>query len=94
MSVSIPYKSVTNADDAYKVVKKNITKEEIEKWNVTADLYYDESNRIITAKGKGFEIVFDFQESEMIADAKMGFLLKPLKNKILGYLEHKVKKIV
>lgn len=94
MSVRIPYKNVSDTEEAYKMVKANITKEEIEKWNVTADLYYDEENYVITAKGRGFEIVFDFTDEEMIADAKMGLLLKPLKNKILGYLEHKVKKIV
>lgn len=94
MSIIIPFSKTKTKDQAYKIVKNNINEDEFKKWNVKADMEYDQVNHIIKAKGMGFEVTFEFFDGELKADAKMGLLLKPMKNKVLSYLEHRVKKFV
>lgn len=92
--MKIDYKKVSNADEAFAIVKENITPETIEKYKVKADVNYDESAKKIIAKGKGFELVMGFSDTNMNVDLDLSFLLKPLRSKILESLEKQLTRLV
>lgn len=92
MGLKIDYNNVTNADDAYKKVKTLITPEYIQKFQVKADVTYDDTKKKVTAKGSGFTLELCFFEQNCDVDLDLSFLLKPLKGKILEKIEGQIKK--
>ena len=94
MDLSVPYSVSSNPDEAYKNAQAQITPEYIAKFNVKADINYDEASKKIEASGKGFTLTLSFKDSETHADLKLSLLLKPLKGKILETIERKLSKHV
>jgi hypothetical protein len=92
MGLKIDYKQVTNADEAYKKVKELITPEYIAKFQVKADIAYNDAAKTVTAKGSGFKLDLCFLEQHCDLDLDLSFLLKPLKGKILEKIEGQIKK--
>lgn len=92
MGLKINYQNVTNADQAFSKAKTLITPEYIDKFQVKADLKYDEAAKKVTAKGTGFTLVLSFLEDHCDLDLDLSFLLKPLKGKILEKIEGQIKK--
>lgn len=94
MDKKIPYSKTQNKDEAYGAVKTAITPETIEKFKVSADLDYQDANKKITAKGKGFDLTIDFMEDSLGLDLSLSFMLKPFKSKIIEGLEKQLTRIV
>jgi hypothetical protein len=94
MSLKIDYVKMSNKDEAYTKVKEFITPDLIAKFNVKAEFDYNEADKKIKAKGKGFDFALDFQEDHVNLDLKLSLLLKPLKGKVLDALERQVNKII
>ncbi len=94
MSHSVRYTKCQSSQDAYDVVKKNITPEVVGQFNVKASFDYDESRKIIKAKGTGFELKMSFSEENLDFDLDLGFLLKPLRSTITSKIEHLLAKVV
>ncbi|AUN98180.1 hypothetical protein DOM21_10335 [Bacteriovorax stolpii] len=92
MSLKIDYNNLTNSADAYEKVKKLITPEYIEKFQVKADIKYDDAGKKVTAKGSGFTLELCFFDKHCDVDLDLSFLLKPLKGKILEKIEGQIKK--
>jgi len=92
MSFKINYSNVTNADDAFRKVKTLITPEYIEKFQVTADVSYDEAQKKVKAKGTGFTLELSFFPEHCNVDLDLSFLLRPLKSKIIEKIEGQIKK--
>lgn len=92
MGVKIDYSNLTNADDAFKKAKSVITPSYIEKFNVKADITYDEAKRTVKAKGSGFKLDLCFFDNYCDLNVDLSFLLKPLKGKIVEMLEAQIKK--
>ena len=92
MGIKIDYKQTTNSDEAYAKVKTVITPEYVEKFQVKADVKYDDAKKIVTAKGSGFTLTLCFQPDHCDVDLDLSFLLKPLKNKILEKIEGQIKR--
>ena len=90
--MKINYQKVTNAEDAYKTARALITPEYIEKFQVKADLTYDDAAKKVTAKGSGFTLELCFLQDHCDMDLDLSFLLRPLKGKILEKLEGQIKK--
>ncbi len=92
MGLKIDYKEITNSDEAYAKVKTIITPEYVEKFQVKADVMYDDQKKIVTAKGKGFTLILCFLPNHCDVDLDLSFLLKPLKGKILEKIEKQIRK--
>ncbi|MBY0412555.1 MAG: polyhydroxyalkanoic acid system family protein [Bdellovibrionales bacterium] len=92
MGLKIDYKQLTNSDEAYKKVKELITPEYIQKFQVKADMLYDDAAKKVTAKGAGFKLELCFFDKHCDVDLDLSFLLKPLKGKILEKIEGQIKK--
>ncbi len=92
MGLKIDYKQLANADEAYAKVKTLITPAYIEKFQVKADVKYDDAKKLVTAKGSGFTLTLCFLEKACDVDLDLSFLLKPLKSKILGKIEGQITK--
>lgn len=92
MGVKIDYKQLANSDEAYKKVKELITPEYIAKFQVKADIAYDDAKKKVTAKGPGFTLELCFFDKHCDVDLDLSFLLKPLKGKILEKIEGQIKK--
>lgn len=92
MGVKIDYKQMTNSDEAYVKVKTLITPEYVEKFQVKADVVYDDVKKIVTAKGSGFTLILCFLPSHCDVDLDLSFLLRPLKGKILEKIEGQIRK--
>jgi len=94
MSLAVDYKKTSSKDEAFSSVREVITPEYISKFKVKADVDYDESDKIITATGKGFTLVFSFDESQVGLDLKLSLMLKPLRGQIEGMMVKELKKVV
>ena len=92
MALRIDYNQVTDANVAYAKVKEMITPEYIQKFQVKADIKYDDAEKKVTAKGSGFTLELCFLEKHCEVDLDLSFLLKPLKSKILEKIEGQIKK--
>jgi len=92
VALKIDYNQLANADEAYKKVKELITPEYIQKFQVKADIKYDDSKKLVTAKGSGFTLELCFLEKHCEVDLDLSFLLKPLKGKILEKIEGQIKR--
>lgn len=94
MGVKIDYKTQSGRDAAYAKVKSVITPEYTEKFQVKADVAYDDSKKIIKSTGKGFTLTLCFFDTYCEADLDLSLLLRPLKSKILGKIEDQIAKNV
>lgn len=92
MGIKIDYNNMTNASDAFSKAREVITPEYIEKFQVKADVVYDEANKKVTAKGSGFKLDLCFYENHCDLDVDLSFLLRPLKGKITEMVESQIKK--
>jgi hypothetical protein len=88
----IEYKQVKSKDEAFQKVKAFITPEYLEKFQVKVDLDFNETKKEAVAKGQGFTLVLKFTETYCDVDLDLSFLLRPLKSKILGKIEHQLEK--
>lgn len=93
MDLKVPYANITDKKQGYEAAKKLIP-EVIQKFGVKADTKLDDSTSTINAKGTGFTANIQFTEQEAIVTVDLGFLLKPLKGKILETIERQIKKVV
>ena len=92
MDLKIPYGS-SNKTQAYEAAKK-LVPEALAKFGVKADVKLDDATTSLTAKGSGFEAKISFTDTEAQVKVDLGFLLKPLKGKVLEALERQIKKVV
>ena len=92
MDLRIEYKNSTNKDEAYNAVKAAVTPELLAKWQVKAEINYNDYN--VHAKGKGFELNVDFEDQACVIRLDLSFLLKPLKSKILEGIEKQFTRVV
>jgi len=93
MELKVPYVTIKDKKLGYDQAKKLIP-EVIAKFGVKADVKNDDATSSLTAKGSGFEAKIEFKESEAVVSLDLGFLLKPLKGKILETIEKQIKKVV
>lgn len=94
MDLSVNYKVAKNREEAYSIAKGEITPEYVDKFNVKADISYNESAGIMEAKGKGFTLTLKFDDSKCEVSLKLSLLLRALKGKILGKIENKLQRHV
>lgn len=92
MGLKIDYRQMTNSDEAFAKVKEIITPEYIQKFQVKADISYDDVKKTVMAKGSGFKLDLCFLEDHCDVDLDLSFLLRPLKSKILEAIEGQIKK--
>lgn len=92
MNVKIPYKNVSNKEEAFTAVKAAVTPELLAKWQVKAEITYGDYT--VNAKGKGFELKVDFHEDCCEVAVDLAFLLKPLKGKILEGVEKQFNRVI
>jgi hypothetical protein len=93
MDLKVPYAQITDKKQGYEQAKKVIP-EVIAKFGVKADVKTDDSTTTLSAKGTGFEAKIEFKDTEALVKVDLGFLLKPLKGKILETIEKQIKKVV
>ena len=92
MDLKIPYGN-NDKKKAFEAAKK-LVPEALGKFGVSADVKTDEAAHSLTAKGSGFEAKIVFTDTEAQVKVDLGFLLKPLKGKVLEALEKQIKKVV
>lgn len=93
MDLKVPYSHTSTKEEAYKAACEQITPEYIAKWNMKADISYDENNAI-TAAGKGFTLKITFTDSEAQVKCDLSLMLRAFKGKVLETVENKLKKHV
>lgn len=92
--LKIPYSNVTNSEEAFNLAKEVVTPEYVAKYNVKADVTFDEGSKTIAAKGKGFELSIFFADSEAEVSITLSLLLRPVKKTILDAVGRKLEKTV
>jgi hypothetical protein len=92
--MEINYTKANSKDEAYDLAVAQITDEYIAKFNVKADVSCLKDDAKIEAQGKGFTLTLTFKEKSVTIDLKLSFLLKPLKGKVMGTIENKLRKTV
>ena len=93
MDLKVNYTHTSNQAEAFQAAREQITPEYIAKWNMKADISYNEPNSII-ADGKGFTLTLNFKEYAVEVSCKLSLMLKPFKGKVLDTVEGKLKKHV
>lgn len=94
MDLSVNYNKATSKGEAYELAKAQITPEYVEKFNVKADIAYDETSHSMKATGKGFTLDLQFEDDRCDVSLKLSLVLRPLKKKILATIEKKLEKNV
>ncbi len=92
MSVKIDYTTSTSAQEAYDKVKSAITPEYAQKFQVKADVVYDDENKIIKSTGPGFTLTLSFHGNHCNANLDLSIILRALKSKIMAKVEEQVRK--
>ena len=92
MGLKINYKNVTNKDEAFSKIKSHITPEYIKKFQVKADVTYDEAKKTVKASGSGFTLNLSFHDTYCDIDLELSLLLRALKSKILAKIEDQITK--
>ena len=91
MDLKVKYTQVSDEAEAYKLGKNLITSESIAKWNVTADVQYQDEAHNILAKGKGFTLTLKFKQDYAQVDCELSLMLKPFRKSIMSAVEDKLK---
>ena len=94
MGLKINYTKFSNADEAYTSVKSQITPEYTQKFQVKAEVAYDDDRKIIKSTGPGFTLTLSFFDTYCDADLELSIILRALKTKILAKIEDQVAKIL
>lgn len=92
MAIKIDYKTMTGRDAAYEKVKSVITPEYTAKFQVKADVAYDDVKKIIKSTGPGFTLTLCFFDTYCEADLELSIILRALKSKILTKIEDQIAK--
>lgn len=87
MSLILKYKTVSSAAQAFELVKNHLTPDTLSKFKVSAQIEYNESLKIIEAKGKGFSLNVHFYEDQAKVDLDLSFLFRAAKGAILSKIE-------
>lgn len=93
MELKVPYSQITDKKQGFEKAKQLIP-EVISKFGVKADVKNDDASNTLVAKGSGFEAKIEFRDTEAVVNLDLGFLLRPLKGKIMDTIEHQIKKVV
>jgi predicted secreted protein len=91
MSVKVQYVKCSSADEAYAYAKSKITDDYIAKFQVKADVSYDDSNANMKASGKGFDLELNFKEDHVLIDLNLSMMLRPFKKTVLSRIEGELK---
>lgn len=94
MEKLLNYKKAKDSKDAYKIVKKNLTKKYLAQFKIDIDLKYDARNNLISAKGKGFNLEIFFDEKHVSYNMKLALMFRPFKKKILDALKGQFKQVI
>lgn len=94
MDATINYNQAKDKGDAFARAKAKITPEYVEKFQVRADINYDEAAGKMTAKGKGFTLTLDFGDSAVGVNLDVSLLLRPLKGKIVDKIKRELERNV
>ncbi|MGZ3787271.1 MAG: hypothetical protein ACXVLQ_02040 [Bacteriovorax sp.] len=92
MALKIDYREAKSSAEAYNKCKSVITPEYTQKFQVKADVAYDDANKKIKSTGAGFTLTLCFFDTYCEADLDLSFILRALKPKILAKIEEQVKK--
>jgi len=92
MDLTVNYNHLNNKEEAYAAVKESVTPELLSKFQVKAELDYQEDK--IVAKGKGFKLIMSFEDNACTVKVELSFLLKPLKKKVLEGIEKQLIRVV
>lgn len=92
MGIKVNYNNVTTPDEAFSKIKSHITPEYIKKFQVKADVTYDEAKKIVKATGSGFTLTLSFFDTYCDVDLELSLLLRALKSKILAKIQDQISK--
>lgn len=92
--LTVPYNNVSNADEAFNLAKEVVTPEYVAKYNVKADVSFDEGSKTIAAKGKGFDLSIFFADSQAEVNIKLSLILRPVKKTVLDAVGRKLEKTI
>jgi hypothetical protein len=94
MDLKIPYKNLTDAQSAYQKVQGVLRSQGLEGLPIKPEFEFHDSERLVRAKGKGFDLKATFQDKELIIELNMGLLFRAFKDGVLKKIETKLKNIV
>ena len=94
MDATVNYNQAKDKEDAFARAKARITPEYVAKFQVRAEIDYNENNGIMTAKGKGFTLTLDFGPSSVGVKLDVSLLLRPLKGKIVDKIKRELERNV
>ena len=89
------YQNSSSGDDAFSLAMKALDRAEKENvFPVKVDFWFNDQDRKISGKGKGFEISLEFNESALDIFLDLSFFLRPAKKKILSSIENELSKYI
>lgn len=92
--LTVPYNNVSSSAEAFDLAKEVVTPEYVAKYNVKADVSFDESGKTISAKGKGFDLSIYFADKEAEVNIKLSLILRPVKKTVLDAVGRKLEKTI
>lgn len=94
MKIDIPYSKTTSKQQAYSVIKENVSQQLLENFKIKAELGFDDANTVIKAKGKGFALNLEFFDDKAVMNLSLGLLLKAVESKVSQKVRHQLEKFL
>ena len=94
MKLEIPYKNVTNKEDAFKKLQGLLHPDTFAQYGLKCDVNSNENSCRADASGKGFDVDLECLDDKAVFKISLSFMLKPFKNKILDTIERKAKSLL
>lgn len=90
----VSYHKAKGPKEAFTLVKKQLTPSYLEKMNVKADIKEHAKENKLVAKGKGFQLTLNFEETYCSVDLDISFLLIALKGKITTGIQKELEQTI
>lgn len=94
MDATVNYTQAKDKADAFARAKAKITPEYVAKFQVKADIDYNEAAGVMTAKGKGFTLTLNFGQSSVDVGLDVSLLLRAFKGKIVDKIKRELERNV
>lgn len=92
--MKLNYNHCKTKDEAYQKAKALITPDLLAKYKVSPNFVYDDANKVVKAKGSGFELIVTFFDQHLELDLNLSLILRAFKTTIMTSLERQLGKIL
>ena len=90
--MKIHYSKASSSDEAFLILKKTITPEYLDKFQMKVHLEFDENKKETMAKGSGFELKIKLHDEFAEINLELSLMYRAFKSTILDKIKAQIQK--